>query len=384
MCIKLIISAMKRIVLIIGTRPNFMKAAPVYKALVKLGCDKVVVDLVHTGQHYDVNMSDVFLDQLDIKESVTWLDIDLKGKSQNTQSALIMLALEGYFNNFNGTVDLVVVFGDVTSTVAAALVANKMGIKLAHVEAGNRSFDRDMPEEINRVLVDHMSDYLFVAEPYGVKHLEMENIGGDVFYVGNSMIDTLLNLKDKASKLTTYKDIGLESGRYILFTLHRPHNVDCTDSLKIIVDILDKLSNHHQIVFPVHPRQRSSLDALLSNKENIKLIDPQGYLEFLNLNLNCAVLVTDSGGLQEETTVLKIPCLTLRPNTERPITCVQGTNFLMKTLNSDIICYKINKLVVDRLSGKWDSCCKSMRPIDLWDGKAGERIADTIINKLLS
>jgi UDP-N-acetylglucosamine 2-epimerase (non-hydrolysing) len=358
---------MKHIVIIVGARPNFIKAAPIYHSLLKL--NKYTVTLVHTGQHYDNNMSGIFLEQLDLQKNVTYLDIDLAGRTVNTQISHIMLSLESYLTG--KSVDLMLVFGDVTSTLAAALTSNKMGIKLAHVESGNRSFDKTMPEEVNRILVDNLCDYHFIAEPTAVDNLKQEGINGG-FYVGNSMIDTLVKLKPHAEDLNYYQTLGLTKHKYILVTLHRPHNVENVENLKLIFKALEVLSNSYNIVFPVHPRKREQIQKLIGDKKNFILLDPVGYMEFMNLNINCGVLVTDSGGLQEETTVLKVPCVTLRPNTERPITCTQGTNTLIKELDTGVIIETLFEIMNNRPD------YENLKEIDLWDGQTGDRIAKII------
>jgi UDP-N-acetylglucosamine 2-epimerase (non-hydrolysing) len=375
---------MKNIVLIVGTRPNFMKAAPIYLELVNNV--NYTVQIVHTGQHYDYNMSDIFFKQLELSDAlITFLNI--KNGSQNTQIANILLSLEELFTN--NRPDIVMVFGDVTSTLAGALTCNKMGIRVCHIEAGNRSFDKTMPEEVNRILTDSLCDYHFVAEPYAMDNLRNEGLikneilegGVHAFYVGNTMIDTLLKLKTVAVCLNTYQDMGLSKNNYVLVTLHRPHNVDDDGNLEIIFDALYEVATNmnKKIVFPIHPRKKEKITNMIKYKykspENIILCEPLGYLEFMNLNINCGVLLTDSGGLQEETTVLKKPCITLRPNTERPITCTHGTNFLLTKLNKNMI---VNRI---------DMAFKDMHPksdymIPFWDGKAAERIIN-ILDKLL-
>lgn len=357
----------KHILIIVGTRPNFIKAAPVYHSLAKL--NKYKITLLHTGQHYDKNMSDIFLEQLDLQDSVTCLDIDLAGRSQNIQVAHIMISLDIWLS-FD-SVDLMLVFGDVTSTLAAAMTANKLSIPVAHIESGNRSYDKSMPEEINRLVVDNICDYHFIAEPTAVKNLEKENISGG-YYVGNTMIDTLFKLKPIAESLNYSQKLGLTKNKYILVTLHRPHNVDCLDNLNTIFNTLITLAGAYNIVFPVHPRRRDKIQEIIGDKKNFILLDPIGYLEFMNLNMNCGLLITDSGGLQEETTVLKVPCITLRPNTERPITCIQGTNTMIKELDSEVIINKVLEIMENRPTYEY------LEPIDLWDGKAGDRVAKII------
>jgi UDP-N-acetylglucosamine 2-epimerase (non-hydrolysing) len=382
----------KQLSLIVGTRPNFMKAAPIYK---ELQSDKWIkkydVKFVHTGQHYDHNMSSIFFQQLGIADAnITFLNIN-KG-TQNTQIANIMVALEHEFDNLVDTPkskpDMVLVFGDVTSTLAAAITCNKMGIIVAHVEAGNRSFDRSMPEEINRILTDSLCDYHFVSEPYALDNLRNESLYRNevldkqhVFYVGNTMIDSLLSFKDKAEAMTTYYEFGLERNKYILVTLHRPHNVDNNDNLIKVFDALNILSNDMKIVVPVHPRRKEKIHNLVKetygSPKNIILLEPLGYLEFMNLNINCALMLTDSGGLQEETTVLNKPCITLRPNTERYITCTHGTNYLLKELDTHKIIFHVRS----KLS---ETDNKQREPIKYWDGKTSGRIIEIIDKSILN
>jgi UDP-N-acetylglucosamine 2-epimerase (non-hydrolysing) len=383
---------MKNIILIVGTRPNFVKAAPLYLEL--KNNNKFNTQIIHTGQHYDTNMSQIFFDQLGLSGSgatndpfrigpdITYLDI--QPGTQNTQLAGMMIGLESEF--LKQKPDLVVVFGDVTSTLAGAMTANKMGIRVCHVEAGNRSFDRSMPEEINRLLTDTLSDYHFIAEPYAMDNMRNEGLlrnpvleYQNAFYVGNIMIDTLVRLKPRAAELTTYLDMGLVKGEYILVTLHRPANVDDTINLHHIFDALTEITDR-QIVFPVHPRRHDTITQMLRetyhDPPNIILTEPMGYLEFMNLNMNCGLMVTDSGGLQEETTVLGIPCLTLRPNTERVITCTHGTNYLLTRLSKQSII------------GRIEMAFRGTHPmsdqqIPMWDGKTAGRIVDIIETVIL-
>ena len=366
---------MKNIVLIVGARPNFMKAAPVYNALINK--NKHLITIVHTGQHYDSNMSDIFLKQLGL-DSTHITNLGIRNGTQNSQIANIMLSLEKLWSN---KPNLVLVFGDVTSTLAASLCCNKLAIPVAHVESGNRSFDNTMPEEINRILVDRISDYHFVAEPNGLTNLKNELINSNnIHYVGNTMIDTLLNLKDAAINTNYYTTLGLEQNKYVLVTLHRPHNVDNNTNLTIILDALVKLCSNYKVVFPIHPRRKQLINNLIANKynspTNLIILDPQGYLEFMNLNIFSGVVVTDSGGIQEETTALNKPCITLRPNTEREITCTHGTNLLLKKLVVD----DIVRCVELAINGKHPVVSKS---INGWDGKAAERIADIICDNIL-
>lgn len=387
----------KNIILIVGTRPNFMKAAPVYNALMKQ--QKFNTIIIHTGQHYDHNMSDIFFEQLELTNSKI-INLNVGSASQNTQLAKIMLKLEGQFKILNP--DLVLVFGDVTSTLAGALTCNKMNIKVGHVEAGNRSFDNRMPEEVNRILTDNIADYFFVSEPYALDNLRNENLikneileYQNTFYVGNTMIDTLLKFKEKAIKNNYYQKINLEKDKYILMTLHRPSNIDNENNLNIIINAIVKLAENYKIFFSLHPRSYDKVFGILNdskhnnNKHNnannnvnnninasIKLSKSLGYLEFMNLNINCGVLLTDSGGLQEESTILGKPCITLRENTERFITCSHGTNYLLKELDENEIVKRVNLA----MNGKHKPFY--INGIKYWDGKTSERIVN-IINKIL-
>ena len=350
---------MKKIVLVVGTRPNFMKAFPVYEAL-KPHFD---LYLIHTGQHYDKNMSKIFFDELNFSDPDFYLNI--KSRTQTSQLGEIITKLEDVLNTINP--DLLIVFGDVTSTLAAALTANKMGIKLAHVEAGLRSYDMTMPEEVNRILTDNISDYLFVTEESGIENLIKIGISKDrIFLVGNTMIDSLIKYQDKIENTKYYESLKLEKNNYIVLTLHRPSNVDDNDYLKRIFNEIEKVAQKKRIIYPVHPRIKDKIKDIVS--ENIILIDPLGYLEFINLVSNSYCVITDSGGIQEETTFLNIPCLTLRSNTERPSTFVEngGTNKLvnMDNLFDEYKNLKINNIVI--------------KQNNLFDGKASDRILNVI------
>ena len=353
-----------RVALIAGARPNFMKVAPLLSAMKPQG--KFIPRLIHTGQHFDTNMSQVFFDQLDIP--VPDVHLNLKGRSSTSQIAKIMLALEGDFTQKKQ--NLVIVFGDVNSTLAAALVANKIGIPLAHVEAGLRSFDRAMPEEHNRVVTDMLSDLLFTPSPDADANLINEGIPAERIYrVGNIMVDSLMLFREKAAVLDCWREYELRRGEYALVTLHRPSNIDDSATLHTIFSALERISKQLPIIFPVHPRTRSVIKKLgignWAKARNIKLIPPLRYLQFLNLMMNAKVVLTDSGGIQEETTVLGVPCLTLRKNTERPITVTQGTNRLVGTTSKGIF-----QGFQEALDGK------DYQPprLDLWDGKTAQRI----------
>lgn len=347
---------MKTIAMVVGARPNFMKMAPIYHIL--RATYKYYIIIIHTGQHYDYEMSDIFLQQLNIPSNII-INLGCTG-TQNSQIATIMLRLEEEF--MYQRPDLVLVFGDVTSTLAGALTSNKMGIKVGHIEAGNRSYDRTMPEEINRKLVDSIADYLFISEPNGVNNLIREGIM-DGFYVGNPMIDSLLNIKETALMNNTYKQLGLTIGQYIVVTVHRPINVDNDIRLRKIMDDLLMLSTIYKVIFPIHPRTKHNLKDIPTG--DIMIIKPLGYIEFINLVMHSGLVITDAGGLSEETTILGIPCLTLRDTTERPITITHGTNILIKEIDINIVKENIGRY-------------KHNISIPGWDGKAAERIAEII------
>ncbi|MGY1846819.1 non-hydrolyzing UDP-N-acetylglucosamine 2-epimerase [Blastococcus sp. SYSU DS1021] len=349
-----------------GARPNFPKASPVIKALDQR---QVRQRLVHTGQHYDERMSDVFLRQLGLPEPD--VNLGVGSGSHAEQTAAIMVRLEQLF--LEERPSLVVVYGDVNSTVAAALVAAKLLIPIAHVEAGLRSFDRTMPEEVNRVVTDRLSDLLLATSADAIAHLAHEGVPAErVHLVGNPMIDTLLANRDRFSAEGMRRDLGLD-GSYVAATLHRPGNVDNPTDVAELVEALHAVADQLQIVLPLHPRGRVQLAAHgLFNHPQVRVIDPLGYVEFMGLISGADAVVTDSGGVQEETTVLGIPCLTVRPNTERPVTITHGTNRLVTRAG-------LPTAVADVLrDGRADTW-----PVPpLWDGKAGPRIADVIVSYL--
>jgi len=351
---------MDTIVLVVATRPNFVKAAPVYKALKNL--NKFNITIVHTNQHYDKNMSDIFLDLFNLE--TTKLDINLKNITPNTQLALIMQSLEKYLKT-NKNIKLIITFGDVTSSLATALTANKLGIKLAHVESGLRSYDKTMPEENNRLIIDHLSDYLFVTEKSSIINLNKENIYNSIYFVGNSMIDSLL------ANLESSKKLNNKYSNYILVTLHRPNNVDDIVKLTSIISKLAILADKYTIIFPVHPRRQKVINSLVelnhNHHSNIILLEPQGYLEFLNLEINSKLIITDGAGVIEEAAYLDIPCLVLRPNIERLLTSSRLVE--VDELNLQVI--------EDIIKNKVD------HNLELWDGKSGIRIAN-IIDKIIS
>jgi UDP-N-acetylglucosamine 2-epimerase (non-hydrolysing) len=348
---------------VVGARPNLMKVAPVISGLKQY--PKMKQTLVHTGQHYDSNMSDVFFQQLEIPAPD--VNLGVGSGSHARQTAEIMTRFEPVV--LERKPDLVLVYGDVNSTVAAALVCSKLLVQVGHVEAGLRSFDRGMPEEINRLVTDQLADLLFTPSDDGNRNLEHEGIpAGKVHLVGNVMIDSLVRLLPVAMK---EKLNGLPD-RYVLVTLHRPANVDDNRVLKVILGYLLELNAQVKVVFPVHPRTRQRIADFGIDVRKLDLREPLPYVQFLSLQRRATAVVTDSGGIQEETTYLKVPCLTLRNNTERPVTVTMGTNILIGrdggTLRAELA--KI-------LDGKQ----KAGTVPPLWDGHAGERIAE-ILNKL--
>ncbi len=405
---------MKKIISVVGARPNFMKVAPIHKAFnqLKIKNEKLKIEhlICHTGQHYDEKMSKVFFEDLELPKPDFYLGVG--SGSHAEQTARIIIEFEKIL--LQEKPDLVIVVGDVNSTIACALTAVKLGIKVAHVEAGLRSFDRSMPEEINRILTDSISDYLFVTEKSGIENLEKEGItNGKVFFTGNVMIDSLKNYLPKAenlvishqsfvnsengkreTKLLFKNNAGKEQNKigsnnqlpmandecqltnYILVTIHRPSNVDSKENLKNIVELLNELGEKIKVVFPIHPRTRKNLanfSLLDTLNSNIILSDPLGYIDFITLIKNSLFVLTDSGGIQEETTFMGIPCVTLRTTTERPITVDLGTNYLVgeDTIEAQKVCYDI-----------LDNKIKKGEIPELWDGKSAERIVQILLEKI--
>lgn len=353
---------------IVGARPNFVKMAPVVQALAVNGAAPF---LIHTGQHYDAAMSAVFFEQLGMPRPAR--DLGVGGGSHAAQTAAVMTALERELESVQP--ELVVVAGDVNSTLAAALVAAKLQIPLAHVEAGLRSFDRTMPEEVNRVLTDHVADLLFTTEASGEENLRREGIPEDkIFFVGNCMIDTLDRHLAAAVESAPWKAFGLEAGAYGVVTLHRPANVDHPERLKGIVGALGQVSQRLPLVFAVHPRTASQLGGALEAYPGIRATGPLGYLEFLGLTARARLVLTDSGGLQEEACALGVPCLTLRENTERPVTLEGGRNVLVGSDPARIVSAAEERLNDPSFANRHGEV---VRP-PLWDGHAGERIARVI------
>jgi UDP-N-acetylglucosamine 2-epimerase (non-hydrolysing) len=350
---------------VVGARPNFIKAAPVVSALESAGVQQ---RLVHTGQHYDRAMSEVFFEELGLPEPD--VNLGVGSGSHAAQTAGLLLALEGAF--VAERPDRVVVYGDVNSTLASALVCAKLRIPVAHVEAGLRSFDDSMPEEINRRVTDLLSDLLFVTAPEGEQNLAAEGIRGDrVVFVGNPMIDTLLAHLERFAPGPMMERLGLQ-GPYGVATLHRPANVDTPAAAASLVGALREATERLPLVLPLHPRGRDSLsEAGLDDVPRLLVVEPLGYIDFLSLVRGAAVVITDSGGIQEETTVLDVPCLTLRPNTERPITLTAGTNRLVSPAT-------LGPALDGALAGA------QKRPgagPPGWDGHAGERIAASLARR---
>ncbi len=415
-----------KVIQVVGARPNFMKVAPLHRAIQKLtGWSSKIV---HTGQHFDAKMSDVFFTQLELPKPDYFLGIG--GGSHTEVTALIMLAFEKIVADEKP--DLIIVVGDVTSTLACTLVAIKMGIPLAHVEAGLRSFDRTMPEELNRLLTDSVANYLFVTEESGLTHLKNEGVPDEkVFFSGNVMIDSLVRYQEKAKNSTILADLGLspsasglqtpasrlqtpasglqtpasglqtpasglqtsasglqthasglqtlasglQTSDYIVMTMHRPANVDTEKGLNSILELMELSAQKTNIVFPIHPRTRAHMDKFGLTKRmeavpNLILTEPLGYLEFIQLMSHAKAILTDSGGIQEETTYLGIPCLTFRDSTERPVTVSLGTNQLLADLDPQKTYQALEKILAGEVK-------KGSIP-PLWDGHAAERIAHTL------
>ena len=367
-----------KIIFVAGARPNFMKIAPLMWELKRREergeLNNTQFKLVHTGQHYDIEMSEVFFKELQIP--VPDINLEVGSASHAVQTAKIMIEFEKIC--LEEMPDLVVVVGDVNSTIACTLVASKLGIKAAHVEAGLRSFDRTMPEEINRLLTDSLCDYLFTSCDDANKNLIREGISeSKIFLVGNIMIDSIMRYKEEAEKRETYKNYGLNKKNYSLLTLHRPSNVDEEKSLQKMYEIIKKISQYIPVLFPVHPRTREcfknfNIEVNTNNSNSIIFEKPLGYIEHLNLIMNAKFVLTDSGGIQEETTVLKVPCLTLRKNTERPITVTIGTNTLVGNDEK-----KIMENIWRILNGTYKNSPE--RPL-YWDGKTAKRTIDILIN----
>ena len=365
-----------KILSIVGTRPNFMKLAALVNEFKKhSNIDNI---LVHTGQHYDEEMSKLFFDELGLPKPD--INLEVGSGTYGEQIGNIMIKLEKVkLEKILGKEkpDLVIVVGDVNSTLAGALIAKQLGIKVAHVEAGLRSFDMSMPEEINRILTDRISDYLFTTEESGNRNLLNEGIDKNkIHFVGNVMIDTLLHHKKKADKSKILKNLNLKKREYGVLTLHRPSNVDTKEGFDNIISILEAIQDKIKVVFPMHPRTKKAaqlfnLENKLNKIRNLVITGPLGYLDFLCLNSNGKFVLTDSGGIQEEATALGIPCITLRTSTERPVTVEQGTNLLV-SIDKDKVIEELHKIIDDKVE-------LNNRMPELWDGNAAKRIVDIIL-----
>jgi UDP-N-acetylglucosamine 2-epimerase (non-hydrolysing) len=357
---------MKTILSVVGARPNFMKVAPLHRAF-HIYSDELSHKIVHTGQHYDAAMSDAFFADLDMPMP-TWF-LGVGSGSHARQTAAIMTAFDDVLTESQP--DYVIVVGDVNSTIACALTSVKRGIRTAHVEAGLRSRDRSMPEELNRLATDAIVDDLFVTEQDGVANLLREGHAAEnVHFVGNTMIDSLMYAIPKTSAIDVVSMHGLPSERYALVTLHRPSNVDNPAQLDMLMDVISEIATSVTVVFPVHPRTRQRLTSQIRpTPPNVRLIDPQGYLNFLALMKGAMFVLTDSGGIQEETTALSIPCITARTTTERPSTVTLGTNRLVPPTREALL-----DAIHDVLAGKHR--VGTVPP--LWDGHASERIAQLV------
>jgi UDP-N-acetylglucosamine 2-epimerase (non-hydrolysing) len=351
-----------KIIHIVGARPNFMKIAPVVREMRRRGGFEQC--LVHTGQHYDANMSDAFFRDLELPDPYVHLGVGAGSHAE--QTARVMTALEPVL--VNERPDWVVVVGDVNSTLAAAVVCAKLPVKVAHVEAGLRSFDRTMPEEINRILTDQVADLLFTTEESANRNLANEGVSADkIHFVGNVMIDSLVTALAASQRSAILEQLRIEPRHFVLVTMHRPSNVDDPQVLAEVLHGLTRIADDRVVIFPVHPRTRARIEVAGARARGIRLLDPLGYLDFLRLSATAALVLTDSGGVQEETTFLGVPCLTMRATTERPVTVECGTNRLIPSTSEAIV-------------AALDQCLSSARGVvqrpPLWDGKAAERIVD--------
>lgn len=360
-----------KITIVAGARPNFIKIAPIIKAIEKKQIEgaKISFRLVHTGQHYDRNLSDTFFQELNIPKPNA--NLEVKSGSQSMQTATIMVAFEQEL--LQNPCDLVLVVGDVNSTMACAIVAKKLNIKVTHVEAGIRSGDMTMPEEINRIVTDSITDYFFTTSIWaGENLLKYGADATNIHFVGNVMIDTLYQNLDRISAPLFWNEFNLEPKNYIILTLHRPSNVDEEQSLIQLLQGIDTMVGDKKVIFPIHPRTKAILGETKLDLKNIVFVEPQGYLNFMFLLKNSFAVITDSGGISEETTVLGIPCFTMRNNTERPETQTVGTNTLVGTSIANL-----NKMFGDFLQ---NGTRKAGIPA-LWDGKASERIITILLSK---
>ncbi|WP_411766468.1 non-hydrolyzing UDP-N-acetylglucosamine 2-epimerase [Winogradskyella sp. A3E31] len=360
---------MYRITIVAGARPNFMKIAPIIHEIERLEQNGVQIDyrLVHTGQHYDKNMSGSFFEQLEIPDP--HINLECSGNSQAEQTAAIMIAFEK--DLIEHPSNLVMVVGDVTSTMACAIVAKKMHTKVAHVEGGIRSGDINMPEEVNRIITDSITDYFFTTSKKANENLEQQGMGEEqLFLVGNTMIDTLLKQQPNFIKPPCWDSIGLKNQNYFVLTMHRPANVDAQEKLQELLKEIIVQTRELPIIFPAHPRTVKMLSKLHIEDERLHIVKPLSYLEFNYLVEHAKAVITDSGGITEEASVLNVPCITLRNNTERPETISLGTNILAGTQPENL------KPLFDRLfEGNW----KKGRKIPLWDGQTAERLLKALL-----
>ncbi len=363
---------MKKIISVVGARPNFMKVAPLHKEFQNYS-DTIQHIICHTGQHYDEKMSKIFFDDLELPKPDYYLGVG--SGSHAEQTAKVMIEFEKILIKENP--DLIIVVGDVNSTIACSLTAAKLHIKVAHVEAGLRSGDMNMPEEINRILTDSISDYLFVTEKSGLSNLSNEGVDSEkVFLTGNIMIDSLVNYLPKADQSLIHNDFGISKGNYVLVTLHRPSNVDILEQAIKLKDLLNTIAEKRNVIFPMHPRTLQNwqnFDLMKMLNSNITITEPIGYIDFLSLTKNAELILTDSGGIQEESTYLGVQCITLRTSTERPITVEVGTNQL---LGNDL--GKAKNAALNILNGQ----IKKGQIPDLWDGNSAKRIVDILSKKI--
>jgi UDP-N-acetylglucosamine 2-epimerase (non-hydrolysing) len=363
---------MLKIISVVGARPNFIKMAPVHKVFQK-HTGEVNHLICHTGQHFDKNMSKIFFEDLEVPKPDFYLGVSEGSHAE--QTARIMIEFEKTI--LAEKPDLIVVYGDVNSTLACSLVASKLGIKIAHVESGLRSFDREMPEEINRIITDVLADFLFVSEPSGLINLKNEGIAENkIFFVGNVMIDSLVYYMPKIDNSQILNSLKLNKNKYILVTFHRPRNVDTKENLNKLIIFLNNLGKTRKVVFPIHPRTKKNINEFgLSGKfiSNVLTTDPIGYIDFLALSKNAELVITDSGGIQEETTFMGVQCLTVRNNTERPVTVTLGTN---QQIGTDLS--EVEKAATAVLSGN----IKNGSIPELWDGRTAERIVNILTNNL--
>ncbi len=362
-----------KVIVVAGARPNFMKCAPILKELKKTKSFQTI--FVHTGQHYDYDMSKVFFEHLKLREPDIFLGVGSAPRTK--QIASIKNRFEKVAKRFQP--DVVIVVGDVNSTLGAAIAAKKIGAKIAHIEAGLRSFDKSMPEEMNRIATDAISDFLFTTSKSANANLIKEGISKEkIYFVGNIMIDTLVNNLNLAERSNVLAKFGLHKKKYYVLTLHRPSNVDNKSILKGILSVLERIAGEYRIVFPVHPRTKKALKKFrllkwLKNNPVFIFTKPLGYLDFIKLVRHSHMVFTDSGGIQEETAYLKVPCLTLRANTERPITIEAGNNVIAWNTPDKIL--KASNLM-SKLRRK-----KKFRPIKFWDGKTSNRIIKVLLKR---